>query len=72
MGGHAITGVKIAAVATACSPSDSTLAYVGTNLEHQLYHMKLVWTDETLYAGGAGIPFVLDAYAQRSYIDWVR
>jgi hypothetical protein len=72
MSGRAVTGVKIASVAMACSPDDSTLAYVGTNLEHQLYHMKLVWTDDTLYAGGAGIPFVLDAYAQRSYIDWVR
>ena len=71
MSGHAITGVKIAAVAMACSPYDSTLAYVGTNLEHQLYYMKLVWTNDTFYAGGAGIPFVGDAYGQRSYIDWV-
>lgn len=71
MSGHAITGVKIAAVAMACSPDDSILAYVGTNLEHQLYHMKLGWTDDTLYADGPGIHFAGDAYAQRSYIDWV-
>ncbi len=71
MGGHAITGVKIPAVAMACSPHDSTLAYVGTNPEHRLYYRKLGWTNDTLYADGAVVQLAGDAYGQRSYIDWV-
>ncbi len=72
MSGHAITGLTIGAVAMACSPDDSTLAYVGLDLEHRLYTMKLVWTNDTIYVGGAGMPLGGDAYAQRSYIDWVK
>jgi hypothetical protein len=72
MSGHAITGLNIGAVAMACSPDDSTLAYVGLDLEHRLYTMKLVWTDDTLYVVGPGMPLGGDDYAQRSYIDWVK
>jgi len=72
MSGHAITGLTIGAVAMACSPDDSTLAYVGLDLEHRLHTMKLVWTNDTIHVGGAGMPLGGDAYAQRSYIDWVK
>ncbi len=56
----------------ACSPDDSSLAYVSLNLEHRLYSVKLAWTDDTLYVSGAGMPLGGDAYAQRSYIDWAK
>jgi hypothetical protein len=72
MTGHAITGLNIGAVAMACSPDDSILAYVGLDLDHRLYTMKLGWTNDTLYVSGAGMPLGGDAYAQRSYIDWVK
>jgi len=72
MSGHAITGLTIGAVAMTCSPDDSTLAYVGLDLEHRLHTVKLVWTNDTIYVGGAGMPLGGDAYAQRSYIDWVK
>jgi hypothetical protein len=72
MDGHAITGLSMPGVAMVCSPDDSTVAYVGTDPERRLYAMKLVWTSDTLYSDGAGIPLGGEAYAQRSYIDWVR
>lgn len=72
MSGHAITGLAIPPVAMACSPDDSSLIYVAIDPEHRLYSMKLVWTNDTLYVGGAGMPLGGDAYAQRSYVDWVK
>jgi hypothetical protein len=71
MSGRAITGLAVAPVAMACSPDDSTLAYIGTDQEQRLYSVPLVWTDDTLYVGGAGILLGGDSYAQRRYIDWV-
>ena len=71
LGGRAITDLAIPTVAMACSPDDSSLAYVGTDPEHRLFCTKLVWTSDTLYVGGAGVPLGRDAYAQGSNcIDW--
>ena len=68
MSGHAITGVKIAAVAMACSPTDSTLAYVSTGSEHRLCSVKPAWTADTLCVDGAGIRLSRELFG--SYIDW--
>jgi hypothetical protein len=54
----------------ACSPTDSTLAYVGTGNEHRLYSVKLAWTADTLFVDGAGI--MLSGQSLGSYIDWVK
>jgi hypothetical protein len=70
MSGRVISGLGVCAEAMACSPADSTLAYVGIDYERRLYTAKLVWTDDTLYVDGAGILFVGDPYHGRCYIDW--
>lgn len=70
MGGRKVTALAVVPVAMACSPTDSTLIYVGTDLEQRLYSARLVWTDDTLYVGGPGLSIGGDEYAQRRYIDW--
>jgi len=70
MAGRTVTALAVLPVAMACSPTDSTLIYVGTDLEQRLYSVRLVWTDDTLYVGRPGILLGGDAYAQRRYIDW--
>ncbi len=72
MGGRKVTALAVVPVAMACSPTDSTLIYVGTDLEQRLYSARLVWTDDTLYVGGPEILLGGDEYAQRRYIDWAN
>ena len=62
----------VAAIAMACSPLDSTLVYVSTELTRRLYTGKLVWTTDTLYLDGGGLPLSGDSDHQRKYLDWVR
>ncbi len=66
-GGLVITGLAVSPVAMACSPDDSTLAYIGT--DNRLYSVQLVWTGDTLFVDGAGT--VLSEKSFGSYIDWV-
>ncbi len=71
--GHAITGLAIRSVAMACSPHDSTLVYISTDPEQPLCSMRLIWTNDTLYVGGAGVPLGRDAFVPGShYVDWVK
>jgi hypothetical protein len=67
--GRVMTGLPVSPVAMACLPSDSTLAYIGTDNEHRLYSVKLAWTADTLCIDGAGI--MLSGESFGSYIDWV-
>jgi hypothetical protein len=62
----------VAAIAMACSPFDSTLVYVSTELTRRLYTGKLVWTTDTLYLDGGVILLSSDSHHQRKYLDWVR
>lgn len=70
MGGWVVTGLPVSPVAMACSPTDSTLAYIGTDTEHRLYSVKLGWTADTLYVDGAGI--MLSGESFGSFIDWEK
>jgi len=70
MGGRVVTGLPVSPVAMACSPTDSTLAYIGTDTEHRLYSVKLGWTADTLYVDGAGI--MLSGESFGSFIDWEK
>jgi hypothetical protein len=70
VGGRKVITLAVVPVAMACSPTDSTLIYVGTDLQQRLYSARLVWTDDTIYVGGPGILLGGDEYAQRRYIDW--
>lgn len=70
MSGRVMTGLPVSPVAMACSPTDSTLAYIGTDNEHRLYSVKLAWTADTLCVNGAGD--ILSAESFGSYIDWVK
>jgi hypothetical protein len=70
MSGHAITGLALPSVAMACSPKDSVVAYIGLESARLLYTMKLCWTDDTIYTGGAGVKLGGYHNGQRSYIDW--
>jgi hypothetical protein len=69
MGGRTMTGLAVSPVAMACSPTDSTLAYVGTESERRLHSARLVWTNDTLYVSGSGS--VLSDESFDTYIDWV-
>jgi len=69
MGGRAMTGLAVSPVAMVCSPADSVLAYIGTENEHRLHSVRLVWTGDTLYVSGSGS--VLSEELFGSYIDWV-
>ena len=70
VGGRKVITLAVVPVAMACSPTDSTLIYVGTDLQQRLYSARLVWTDDTFYVGGPGLSLGGDEYAQRRYIDW--
>ena len=67
--GHAVEVTGLSAVAMSCSPSDSTIAYIGTEVERHLHAMKLSWTDDTLYVNGQGS--VLSDATFNLYLDWV-
>jgi len=68
--GRTISGLAVLPLAMACSPTDSTLAYIGTDLLHQLYSVGLVWTDDTLYVDGAGL--LLNGGSFGNCIDWAH
>ena len=70
MSGRVMTDLPVSPVAMACSPTDSTLAYISTDNEHRLYSVKLAWTADTLCVNGAGI--MLSGESFGSYIDWVK
>lgn len=70
MSGHAITGLTVSPLAMACSPTDSMLAFVGTDQDRRLCSVSLGWTDDTLFVDGAAIMLGSESFAQRKYIDW--
>jgi hypothetical protein len=67
--GHAVEVAGLSPVVMACSPTDSTLAYIDAG-DHRLHFEKLTWTADTLYPGDAGT--VLTDGTFGSYIDWVK
>jgi hypothetical protein len=67
--GHAVEVTGLSPVAMSCSPNDSTLAYVGTEVERHLHAAKLSWTEDTLYVNGRGS--VLSDSTFKLYLDWV-
>jgi len=70
MAGRVVTGLPVSPVAMACSPTGSTLAYLGTDNEYRLCSVKLGWTADTLYVDGAGI--MLSGKSFGSFIDWEK
>jgi hypothetical protein len=72
MSGHAIAGLGISPLAMACSPTDSTLAYVSLDSDRHLFSVHLSWSSDTIYAAGGGTALSSESYAQRSYIDWAK
>jgi hypothetical protein len=67
--GHVVEVTGLSPVAMSCSPSDSMLAYVGTEVERHLHAAKLSWTEDTLYVNGQGS--VLSDATFELYLDWV-
>jgi hypothetical protein len=67
--GHVVEVSGLSPVAMACSPTDSTLTFIGGELEHRLHSARLTWTSDTLFANGSGS--VLSGQTFGSYIDWV-
>jgi hypothetical protein len=72
MSGHAITGQLVPSAAVACSPVDSTLIYVDPDFGREMFWKKLGWTNDTIYADTAGLPFGEGARTYSDHIDWVR
>ncbi len=68
--GHVVEVSGLSPVAMACSPTDSTLIFIGGELEHRLHSARLTWTSDTLFANGSGS--VLSGQTFGSYIDWVN
>ena len=68
--GHAVEITGLSSEAMACSPTDSTLACIGSDSEHRLYSVGLAWTSDTLYVNGGGT--MLSGESFGSYIDWVE
>ncbi len=67
--GHAVEVTGLSPVAMSCSPSDSMLAYIGTEAERHLHAVKLSWTEDTLYVSGQGS--ILSDATFNLYLDWV-
>jgi hypothetical protein len=67
--GHAVEVTGLSPVAMSCSPSDSMLAYIGTELERHLHAARLSWTEDTLYVNGQGS--ILSDATLNLYLDWV-
>jgi hypothetical protein len=68
--GHVVEISGLSPVAMACSPTDSTLIFVGGELEHRLHSARLTWTSDTLHVRGS--ESVLSEGSFGSYIDWVN
>ncbi|MBN2464382.1 hypothetical protein JXD38_01990 [candidate division WOR-3 bacterium] len=69
LNGRVIAGLAVSPVAMACSPTDSTLVYIGA-ADQNLYSAKLTWTADTLYPVAAGTDLADGTFG--SYVDWVK
>jgi hypothetical protein len=68
--GRAVVVAGLEPVAMACSPSDSTLVYIGAESTHHLYTLGLVWTGDTIYGDWPALGLGAESFG--SYIDWVN